>query len=395
MAWNKVDIMEQRKEFVLKAEQKIVSFSELCRMYGISRPTGYIWLSRWREGGIDGLLNRSRAPLNHGRRVSEEIYEMIIMIKLKYYTWGPRKIKAWLDWHYPEENWPAASTIGNILDCHGLVRKKRKRSRVPLTHPLEECQDANDTWCADYKGALYTHDGHRVDPLTISDAHTRYLFQCTRLKRNNFDYTWPVIAVTFREFGLPKRMRFDNGPPFATIGVGRLAHLSINLIKAGVIPEWIEPGHPEQNGRHERTHGTLEYNLSFQEQPKHLRAMDRYLTEFREEFNFERPHEALGQIVPGDVYEPSPRQWNGRLQSPEYPKDFEVRQVRDGGSISWQMVNIYIGKNLIGEPVGLEEIADDIWAVSYGPVELGFIDYKKGFHRPSSKWNRKKLTENS
>ncbi len=225
----------------------------------------------------------------------------------------------------------------------------------------------------------------------MTDGATRYLIRCLRLNRNDADHVWAVLDSAFREYGLPLFLRSDNGPPFGSCGAGRLTSLSIKLIKAGVIPEWIDPGKPQQNGRHERMHLTLKTEATTPpENTLELQGMK--FKEFKNYFNFIRPHEALDQKTPGSMYIPSQRIWNGKFKSPEYPSGYVVRQVRNCGRIRWKGELPYVGQMLYREPIGLQEQDNGIWKVYYGPIILGYINQKNEFCRPDDGKRRKKKT---
>ncbi|WP_245327024.1 helix-turn-helix domain-containing protein, partial [Bradyrhizobium sacchari] len=250
--------MDERMRFVLAAEKGEESFAALCRRFNVSRRVGYKWLGRYEEEGLAGLLDRSRAPRHHPQAIAPEIAERCLEVRRAHPTWGPVKVRAYLERAAPKTEWPVASTIGELFDREGLtVRRKLRRRSPPSSAPFAACEAANDVWCIDFKGWFLTGDGDRCEPLTITDAHSRYLLRCQALPRTDTDHVWPVLDAAFREFGLPNFLRSDNGSPFASRGAGGLSRLSVNLIKAGVTPERIAPGKPQQNGRHERMHLTL------------------------------------------------------------------------------------------------------------------------------------------
>lgn len=268
--------------------------------------------------------------------------------------------------------------------------KKRIKGRIPATAPLGDLTACNNTWAVDLKGWFLTGDGKKCEPLTITDCFSRYLIRCTHLSKHTVDYVWPIFDEAFREYGLPNRVRSDNGPPFGCIGAGRLTRLSINLIKAGVLPEWIRPGHPEENGRHERFHLTLQQAVA--SPPKEtLKLQIQTMREFHEEYNFERPHEALDMKTPASCYQSSARAWNGILRSPEYDeKKMEVRKVCASGCIWLKQKEHYIGQALTGEYIGLKTDQSDAIEVYYGPVYLGKLDTKKGLEKPKIKTRRQR-----
>ena len=232
---------------------------------------------------------------------------------------------------------------------------------------------AHDVWGIDFKGWFRTGDGQRCDPLSLSDLTTRYVLRLQALERTDSEHVWPVFDAAFREFGLPQVMRSDNGPPFASVAVGGLSPLAVRLIKAGVVPERIAPGKPQQNGRQERLHLTVKQETAAPPAAT-LRQQQRRFDAFRRIFNEERPHEALGQTVPAQHYQPPTRPYSGRLREPEYPADHQVRRVRHNGEIKWGGDLVFITEVLTGEPVAVCEIGDGSWDVRYGPIELGTID---------------------
>jgi transposase InsO family protein len=341
----------------------------------VSRKTGYKWMERYRGAGVSGLADGSRAPLHHPQAVASEIAEMCLEVRRARSTWGPLKIRAWLERQAPHIAWPAASTIGALFDREGLTVQRRLRRRGPPSSiPFAQCEAANDVWCMDFKGWFLTGDGTHCEPLTLSDAHSRYLLRCQVMARNDTDHVWPVLAAAFREFGLPRRLRSDNGSPFASRGAGGLSQLSVKVIKTGVVPERIAPGKPQQNGRLERLHLTLLQDTANPPARSLRQQLDRFMN-FQRIYNEQRPHQALGNDVPAEHYDLSPRGWDGVLREPEYGADEAARRVRHNGEIRWQGHTVYISGALIGEPVGLVEDADGGWTVRYGPIDLGVIGH--------------------
>ena len=294
-------------------------------------------------------------------------------------------MKAWLEAHDPLQVWPAASTIGTLFDRAGMTQpRKRRRRTPPQSFPFSTCREPNDVWCVDFKGWFLTGDGTLVEPLTLSDGHSRYVLQCQAVGRADEAHVWPIFEASFHAFGLPLAMRSDNGAPFASRAVAGLSRLSVKLIKAGIRPERIEPGKPQQNGRHERMHLTLKQETASPPARSLRDQMERFDT-FRETFNMDRPHEALGQRPPAQVYRPSPRIWDGVLRSPEYPDDAWVRKVRRKGEIKWKGKTLFLSEVLAGEPVGLFDIGDDVWLVKYGPVVLGTLKGEAGLQKLGSR----------
>lgn len=325
-----------------------------------------------------GLADRSRAPLHHPQAVAAEFAEACLDVRRAHPTWGPVKVRAWLERKRPGgAPWPAASTIGGIFEREGLTVKRKLRRRGPPGGPLFAADAANDVWTIDFKGWFRTGDGIRVDPLTLSDACSRYLLRCQAVERPDTAHVWPILDAAFREYGLPLRLRSDNGPPFATIGAGGLSRLAVMAIKAGVTPERIRPGKPQENGRHERLHLTLLQDTASPPAATPRAQAARFRT-FQLTYNEERPHAALGNATPSEHYVASPRRWDGVLRSPEPDADATVRKVRHNGAIKWCGGCIHVSEALTGEPVGLAETEDGRWAVRYGPILLGFVERRGG-----------------
>ncbi len=373
MGWKETCAVDERMQFVLAARTHEESIAALCRRFSVSRRTGYKWLTRFEEEGAPGLFNRSRAPLHRPHTIADEISECCLEVRRAHPHWGPLKVRAYLERQTPGTAWPAASTIGELFDREGLtVKRKLRRRSPPSSAPFAHCAAANDIWCIDFKGWFLTGDGKRCEPLTLTDAHSRYLLRCQALPCTDTEHVWPVLDAAFREFGLPRYLRSDNGSPFASRGAGGLSRLSVKLIQAGVVPERIAPGKPQQNGRHERMHLTLLQETasppanSMREQLRRLRAFQRL-------YNEERPHQALGNATPAERYQASSRRFDGILRSPEY-NNREVRKVCGSGEIKLDGKVVYINQALAGEPVGLSE-DDGGWSVSYGPIVLGTIAY--------------------
>jgi putative transposase len=395
MAWETYKVEEQRLQLVRAYNQKEASMAFLCRQYGVSRKTGYKWVQRHLELGEEGLRDCSKAPLNPKHIYDSFIIDQVIALKLLKPNWGPKKIAWKLKELYPNQSWPSPTRLYQIFKELYLVTSRRLRNRVPATAPLGELTACNNTWTVDLKGWFRTGDGHKCEPFTIADAYSRFLIRCCHLDTHTVEDVWPIFDEAFREFGLPNRIRSDNGPPFGSIGVGRLTPLSVKLIKAGVMPEWTRPGHPEDNGRHERVHLTLQQETA--NPPKATLALQiQAISEFLHEYNFERPHEALNMCTPGSWYRPSSKTWDGIFRPPEYDRrEMEVRKVGPSGCISVNKIDHYIGVTLTGEYVGLKAKADDKFEAYYGAVYLGKLDLRKGLEKPKLKtrkpsWQKKK-----
>ena len=374
MPWMETCAVDQRMRLVMAGELGEEPFAALCRRFGVSRRVGYKWLSRYRAQGVEGLADRSRAPDRRPQSLSEAIAEACLEIRREHPTWGPAKVREVL--RRRRRPAPAASTIGSLFDREGLTVKRRLRRRAPpASHPFGACVAPNDTWCVDFKGWFRLGDGARCEPLTLIDAASRYLLRCQALERTDGEHVWPVLDAAFREFGLPCRLRSDNGPPFASVGAGGLSRMAVKLVKAGVIPERIQPGRPQQNGRLERFHLTLLGDAASPPAAS-LAAQAARFGLFQRIYNEERPHQALDGRTPNDVHHLSPRRYEGVLREPAYGDEHKVRRVHPNGDIKWRGGRVYINHALAGEPVGLAETHDGAFAVSFGPIDLGIIDHR-------------------
>jgi putative transposase len=377
MPFKETCLMDERMALVLAVKAGEESFAAICRRYGISRRAGYKWLERYEREGPGGLHDHSRAPISHPQAMAGDVVRACLEVRRSHPSWGPEKVRAYLKRQRADKRWPAASSIGELFSREGLTVKRPRSRRAPPGGPVSPfalLAGPNEVWCIDFKGWFLTGDGSRCEPMTLSDAVSRYLLRCQMLARNDSAHAWPVLAAAFREFGLPRRIRSDNGSPFASCGAGGLTPLAVKLIKAGVTPERIKPGKPQQNGRLERLHLTLLKEAA--SPPAHtLIAQARQLARFQRLYNEERPHQALGGDVPADHFQPSPRRFDGVLRQPEYPSGAEVRRVRSNGEIKWQGALVYLSASLAKEPVGVFEQPDGSAIATYGPLTLGLIPY--------------------
>ncbi len=381
MPWRENSVMDERIGFINEYNSGCWSMTELCERFEISRKTGYKWLERYREFGAAGLLDRPRAPHEHGAATPQNICEAIIGLRCLRPTWGPRKIVAKLAMDHAEVEWPVASTAGEILKRAGLVCGRRvRRTAPPRLAQLTVPQHANHVWGVDHKGWVRLGDGTRAEPLTITDGFSRYLISVAATASTRQEEAQPLFERAFRDYGLPEAIRSDNGPPFASTGTTGLTALSAWWIKLGIRHERIDPGQPQQNGRHERFHRTLLEAMHPASADRNAQA--RRFRAFARDYNEERPHEALGQRPPASVYQPSPRAMPRRLPEPCYPAETAVRQVRSNGEIKWQGDLIHICSALVGEAVGVEETEDGSWRVRFFEVPIGVIDRKtRKLHR--------------
>ena len=363
---------DERVNFVREVQAGDESVADLCRIYGVSRKTGYKWLERYDREGVAGLADRSRAPRHQPNAVGADEQAAILALRAQRPTWGERKLHAFLQRQQPEHAWPSPSTIGAILKRHGLTYQRRRRRYATPSSTLSDATAPNRVWAIDFKGHFRTGDGVRCDPLTISDTASRYLLRCQAVERPDYQHVRPLLEATFRKYGLPWALRSDNGPPFASVAVGGLSRLSVWFLRLGVRPERIEPGHPEQNGRHERMHRTLKQETA--RPPKATaRGQQRAFARFQCEYNEQRPHEALGMATPASVYVPSEREYPARLPEMEYPDGYERRRVYEHGDIHWSNQAIFLSEVLAGETVGLEQ-DEQGWRIWFGPVLLARLD---------------------
>jgi putative transposase len=375
MTWRETDKMDERLRFIAGCLAEDETMSALCEAFGISRKTGYKWLERYRSQGAAGLCDLPRAPLVHGRATALDLVERIVAEKEAHPLWGPKKIMARLRRRRPDLAWPAASTAGEILKRHGLVKGRgRARWKSAGNGPWPEVTAPNAVWTADHKGWFRTGDRWRCEPLTVMDAKSRYMLGLEAVGSTAEAEAWPVFERLFDEYGLPDRLRSDNGSPFAGAGIAGLTPLAVRFVKLGIALERIDPGKPQQNGRHERFHLTL---LPLAKHPQANRAeQQRAFDAFRREYNEERPHEALGQTPPCDHYRPSERRMPTTLPEPDYSASAAVRQVRHSGEIKWNGGLVYVSQTLAGEAVAVEETADGEWMVRFYAYPIGVIDLR-------------------
>ena len=374
MPWKETCAVEERLKFVLDCQKAEFSKAALCRIYDISRPTGDKWLARYGEAGIKGLHDQSRAPVRHPNEIGHEMEQAILEARRAHPHWGPKKLRVLLQRRWPCRHWPACSTIGEILRRHGLtVPRKRRRRTPPYTRPFVGCTEANAVWCADFKGWFKTSDGRRCEPLTISDAHTRFLLRCQAVEDTGYETTRGLFEAAFGQYGLPRAIRTDNGSPFASRGIFGLSRLSVWWMKLGIVPERIEPGEPQQNGRHERMHGTLKAETA--SPPKGtLRSQQRCFDRFRREYNHVRPHEALRMQCPGELYAPSARRYPERPASISYPSGLTVRIVQKRGEFYWHGHRVFLGEAFGEERIGLEPLDGRYWSVYFSHRVIGVFD---------------------
>jgi len=374
MPWKASSVMEEKLRFVFEHERKESSMTELCSRFGISRETGYVWLRRYRLHGLEGLDALKRAPWRHPNQTPGAIEQAVLELRQAHMRWGPRKLKKILSGDQPGRAWPASSTIGEIVKRAGLVTPRKQRRRTePYTQPLAHAVECNRVWCADFKGWFKAGDGARIDPLTLSDAHSRYLLRCQAVEKTDTERVRAIFEAAFREYGLPEAIRTDNGAPFASPAPRGLSRLAVWWIKLGIEPERIEAGHPEQNGRHERMHRTLKQELR---PAPDWRAQQRELERFRHEYNTLRPHEALGMQPPAAVYQPSPRPFPDCEPEVQYPDTMQVLKVKSHGHFRWKKHDVFLSEVLWGEPIGLLPVDDHNFELYFAHMPLALFNHR-------------------
>jgi putative transposase len=381
MPFKETCVMDETLGFVRACLEGEETMAAVCRDFGISRQWGYELVRRYRAEGVVGLEPRSRAAYRPGRAMADEIAQAIIALRLEHPTWGPKKLRRVLERGAPGSAWPALSSMGDLLKREDLIGSRRRRRRpVPLSRPFAPVNAPNDLWCIDFKGWFCTADGRRCDPLTLSDADSRYLIVCRGVAPTT-EGVDPLVDRALRDHGLPCRLRSDNGPPFAGNGAGGLSRLAVKWIKLGIGLERIDPGAPEQNGRHERMHGTLKAETA-RPPARSLSAQQARFERFRQEYNEIRPHEGIGLATPASRYQPSPRPYPERIEEPSYQAEHAVRRVRSNGEIRWAGDLIFISETLVGEPVGIAESESGDWMVRFADHPLGLIDRRTRKLRP-------------
>ena len=373
MPWLESCVVDQRVELIADWRSGLWTKVELAERHALSRKCVYKWLERYEAEGPSGLEDRSSAPLCHGRSTPAALVEAIVQQKEARPSWGPLKIISKLSALYPDLAWPAPSTAGEILKRAGLVKPRRRRYRAPPTlDGLTTARRPNHLWAADHKGWVRLRDGERCEPLTVTDSFSRFLIALEASASTREEEARPVFERAFAEYGLPEAIRSDNGPPFASNGVTGLTTLSVWWARLGIRHERIAPGHPTQNGRHERFHLTLKEAM---EPPSPNRAdQTERFDIFRDEFNHERPHQALGQTPPANHYTASPRPMPGRLAEPDYPNTADIRRVRSNGEIKWAGDFMFVSSALIGELVAIEETDTGDLRMRFYNTPIGVID---------------------
>jgi transposase InsO family protein len=401
MPFIETDRMEERIRMLSEHESGNWSVAELCRRHGICRDTFYEWRKRKQSGDPEWFKDRSHAPLQCWQTTEEAIAEKVIAARRRFAHLGPRKLLAVLDRQAPEVDWPAASTIGTILKRAGLVVPvKRRRRPLDQRRPCTPVTKPNDEWSVDFKGWFRTLDQRRIDPLTVADSHSRFLIEL-KIVAPTTEGVRPCFERAFREHGLPLAIRCDNGSPFGSRGAGGLTKLSAWWLKLGIEPRFIRPASPQENGRHERMHRTLKAQTSTPPAADANEQQARF-DAFREHYNQERPHEALGQRPPAEAYIPSHRPMPDRAQDPWYDADHQTRRIRTTGEIKWRSESVFVSEALVGQLVGIAELETGDHVVRFCGLDIGIIDRRglfsrfapprEGLHEPAEQTAKPKLS---
>ena len=378
MPWGQTDPVRERLRFVALHQEGLYSLTTLSARFGVSRQTGHETLERYERLGLDGLKNGSHAPLSCPHRIAEEMRALLVAARRAHPTWGPRKILAWLAPRYPEISLPAASTVGDLYSREGLVKpQQRQRKWAQPGRTQVAVNAANDLWTIDFKGEFRTRDGQICYPLTIADARTRFLLAVDGLSSTAYASARAVMERVFREYGLPAVIRSDNGGPFVTKAVAGLSRLNVWWTQLGIGHDRIAPARPDQNGSHERMHRTLKAETLWPPAADAHAQQERF-DEFRGEFDFERPHQAIGMKTPGSLYVRSAREMPARLQEPVYPGHCVTYQVRQNGMLHFKYRTLFLSELLIGQQIGLEEIADGVWSIYFYNLLLARLDERTG-----------------
>jgi putative transposase len=368
--------MDERLRFVARVIEG-EKMAVICRDFGISRKTGYKIFERYKDCGLEGLKDRSRRPYRQANQLPFQLESLILRLKRQRPSWGAPKIREKIRRQYSGIHLPAISTVHAVLDRHGLVSKERKRRYKANGTELSKPDQPNDLWCADYKGEFMLADRRYCYPLTVTDFASRYLLRCEALATTREKFAFTVFERAFREFGLPKAIRTDNGVPFAAPnGLFGLSKLSVWWLRLGIGIERIKPGHPEQNGRHERMHLTLKKEATKPAAENMLQQQGKF-DDFIETYNHDRPHQALGMKTPSDLYTSSPRPYQG-LTELSYPFHDRTITVTHCGRICLGKRKIHLSTAMAGQNVGIKEISERLWQVSFMTYDLGFFDHQAG-----------------
>jgi len=374
MPWTQTSAPDMRLQFISDYQRDLFSFAELCRRHCISRKTGYKWRDRYESQGPEALVDRSHQTRTCPHATPDCVRDALLELRRRHPTWGAEKLLVLLGRAHPSWTLPACSTAHEILKHNGLVRRRRRRSH--FAHPgrtTAQAHEPNDIWTTDFKGEFHTGDRRYCYPLTVLDLHSRFLLDCHACSTTSSRIARPVFERIFREYGLPLRIRSDNGTPFAAHSRARLSRLSVWWVRLGILPDLIQPAHPEQNGAHERMHRTLKEEATRPPQ-RNAHAQQRRFDDFRSTYNTIRPHQSLGLRTPAELYHPSPRQFPRRLPPLEYPDHFEIRRVASNSCFRYKGRILSLSAVLAGQDIGLEAIDNGLWQIYFGPLSIARLD---------------------
>lgn len=382
MPWKETCVLNEKTKFIARLLDG-EKMTHLCDEYGISRKTGYKIWNRYQNVGHQALVDRSRTPHRFANQLPEQIERTILKLKAEKPLFGAPKIRELIARKYPGLRIPAVSTVHAVLDRHGLVQHRRRRRYRAQGTELSQSLKPNDLWCTDFKGEFMLGDRRYCYPLTITDHASRYLFAVEALESIKLTGVFPVFERVFQEYGLPKAIRSDNGVPFASAnGLFGLSRLSVWWLRLGIAIERIKPGHPEQNGRHERMHLTLKKATASPAAQTFLEQQDRFEA-FQEEFNSERPHQALEMKFPDELYMTSDRPYVG-IGRLDYPLHHKVITVTHCGRICFKSLKVSFSNVFSGQDVGIRQVDDKIWQVSFMHYDLGYFDEESGQFEPGT-----------
>ena|SRR6185436_9006953 len=383
MPWRETCVMDERIKFIGEVLEDADSFTAVCRRYGISRYVGYKLVRRYKAEGLAGIVEHSRAPKRHPNQTADWVVNRVLELKRRpdFKNAGPKKLVAWLQRFEPSFPVPAPSTVGVILERHGLTEHRHRRRGV-ARHQLPEAPGAapNALWTIDHKGEFWTGNGRRCVPLTMQDHFSRFVLRLHATTSTRYAQVEPILRSVFTEYGLPDAIRSDNGTPFASRAPGGLTAFGVFLAKLGIRHERIEPGHPEQNGRHERMHRTLKMETARPPRAS-ISEQQRAFWQYQRFHNEERPHEALGLLPPADFYAASTRVMPRHIAPPEYSNEHIVRRVSQKGMVAFAAREVYVGSGLAGELVGALEAREGVWRLEYYAVLIGHADVRSDVTR--------------
>ncbi len=383
MPWKESTTSDGRVKFIAQLLAGDTTMTDLCHRFGVSRKTGYKWKKRYDAGGPMALLDLSRRPHRHPSAVAQSARDAILEMRHEHPTWGGRKIRARLERLHPDECWPAPSTIHRLIESAGLVRLKQRRKTVRYAEPLGAASRPNEIWCMDFKGSFECGNGERCDTFTVTDAFSRFALHCQAIKILNHQEVDRICDELMTKYGVPERIRTDNGTPFSSISGLGISKLSVKWMRLGIVHERIEPGKPTQNGRHERLHRTLKEDTASPPAESLAAQRERFVA-FQHCFNEDRPHQALLMQTPASDYRPSPRALPDSLDEISYDGRHITRPVRKNGTIRWKSKEIFVTEVLRRERIGLLPTQAGTFEVYFGKLRLGVLDSGTGTFNPNS-----------